>query len=278
MTRVCSPPRSSRARPRPGAASSPDSGTHVDGGLRARRPDELNVANTSMLDHHGELLALWEGGSASVIDRDTLAWQGFKVWGDSLEVLPFTAHPKVEPDGTVWAFGTAFVPAPALVLYHIGAAGAVVKVAVVDPGTLGMVHDFVVTARHLVIVLPPPGVRAVASRGDAARRLRLAARPGLSRAGGRQGRFRHAALVPAPGRVRLSSRQRVGGRGRRHSLRPLCRLRPGNDDRDDACRHARRDQASPRRSSTPGSRSTPTDARRSSTPARSRSSPASRPR
>ena len=129
--------------------------THVDGGLRARRPDDLNVANTSLLDHHGELLALWEGGSASIIDRDTLAWQGFKVWGKSLQGLPFTAHPKVEPDGTLWAFGTAFVPAPALVLYHIGADGAVIKVAVVDPGPLGMVHDFVVTARHLVIVMPP---------------------------------------------------------------------------------------------------------------------------
>ena len=152
-------------------------GTHVDGGLRARRPDDLNVANTSLLDHHGELLALWEGGSASIIDRDTLAWQGFKVWGDSLEGLPFTAHPKVEPDGTLWAFGTAFVPRPALVLYHIGAGGAVVKVAVVDPGPLGMVHDFVVTARHLVIVMPPLVLEP--SRTEAVLLDALAWRPAL---------------------------------------------------------------------------------------------------
>ena len=42
---------------------------------------------------------------ASVLDRETLQWQGFKVWGESLEGLPFTAHPKAEPDGTLWAFG-----------------------------------------------------------------------------------------------------------------------------------------------------------------------------
>ena len=34
--------------------------TPVDGGARPRRPDDLNVANTSLLDHHGELLALWK--------------------------------------------------------------------------------------------------------------------------------------------------------------------------------------------------------------------------
>ena len=69
--------------------------------------------------------------------------------------LPFTAHPRVEADGTLWAFGYAFAPAPALVLYHIAADGAVVKAQALDPGPLGMVHDFVVAARHLVIVLPP---------------------------------------------------------------------------------------------------------------------------
>ena len=55
----------------------------------------------------------------------------------------------------MWAFGYAFAPAPALVLYHIAPDGALVKAKVLDPGPLGMVHDFVVTARHLVIVIPP---------------------------------------------------------------------------------------------------------------------------
>ena len=129
--------------------------TSTDGGARPRRPDDLNVANTSVLDHHGELFALWEGGSASVLDRETLAWRGFKVWGESLDGLPFTAHPKVEPDGTLWAFGYSFAPAPALLLYHIGPDGTLRRAHRIDVGPLGMVHDFVVTARHLVIAIPP---------------------------------------------------------------------------------------------------------------------------
>ena len=129
--------------------------TRIENGIPVRRPDNINTANISVLDHHGELLALWEGGSASRLDRDTLAWRGFKVWGERLEGLPFTAHPKVEPDRTLWAFGYSLAPAPALVLYHIGPEGGLRNVALVDAGPLGMVHDFVVTARHLVIVIPP---------------------------------------------------------------------------------------------------------------------------
>ena len=72
-------------------------GTEVDGALALRRADDINPANISVLHHHGELLALWEGGSASVLDRDSLEWRGFKVWGAGLEGLPFTAHPEVDP-------------------------------------------------------------------------------------------------------------------------------------------------------------------------------------
>ena len=129
--------------------------TPVDDAVPLRRADDINTANISVLDHHGELLALWEGGSASVLDCETLQWQGFKVWGEGLEGLPFTAHPKVEPDGTLWAFGYNLVPVRALVLYHIAADGRVLKAQALDVGPLGMVHDFVVTARHLVIVIPP---------------------------------------------------------------------------------------------------------------------------
>ena len=129
--------------------------TPVEGAMPLRRADDVNTANISVLDHHGELLALWEGGSASVLDRETLEWDSFKVWGEGLEGLPFTAHPRVEPDGTLWAFGYNLVPARALVLYHIAPNGTVVKAQALDPGPLGMVHDFVVTAQHLVIVIPP---------------------------------------------------------------------------------------------------------------------------
>ena len=152
--------------------------TAVEGGARVRGPDDLNTANTSILDHHGELLALWEGGSASVLDRETLAWKGFKAWDDGFEGVPFTAHPKVEPDGTVWAFGLSYAPAARLVLYRIAPNGALVDAAVLDVGPLGMAHDFVVTQRHLVIVLPPL-VFAPEAAGDGAFLDAFAWRPGL---------------------------------------------------------------------------------------------------
>ena len=133
----------------------PGFATPVDDGAPVRRADDINTANISVLDHHGELLALWEGGSASVLDRESLHWKSFKVWGEGLKGLPFTAHPKVEPDGTLWAFGYNLVPVRALVLYHIAADGTVLEAQALDPGPLGMVHDFVVTARHLVVVIPP---------------------------------------------------------------------------------------------------------------------------
>ncbi|MDE0240531.1 MAG: carotenoid oxygenase family protein [bacterium] len=129
--------------------------TRPEGARPVRRADDMNVANTALLDHRGELLALWEGGSASIIDRESLSWEAFKSWGEGLEGLPFTAHPKVEPDGTLWAFGLVSVPYGALVLYHIPGNGAAVRAEVVPLEQPGFVHDFVVTRDFLVIVIPP---------------------------------------------------------------------------------------------------------------------------
>ena len=42
----------------------PGVATRIENGLPMRRPDDINTANITVLDHHGELLALWEGGSA----------------------------------------------------------------------------------------------------------------------------------------------------------------------------------------------------------------------
>lgn len=116
--------------------------------------DEINPGNISPLFHAGELLALWEGGSAHVLDAESLETHGRKVWRDDLRGVPFTAHPKVEPDGTLWAFGYD-ARGGRLVVYHIGPDGAVKNVGVLPAAPLGMVHDFVVTARHLVFALPP---------------------------------------------------------------------------------------------------------------------------
>ena len=59
----------------------------------------MNVANTHIVAHGGELLALWEGGSAMKLDADTLDARGFKTWAPDYAGMPFSAHPRVGPDG-----------------------------------------------------------------------------------------------------------------------------------------------------------------------------------
>ena len=118
-------------------------------------PDDMNAANTSILAHSGRLMALWEGGSALEVDPETLAAGRFAIWHPDLAGLPFSAHPKVEPDGTLWNIGFVTRPRPSLLFYRIDRNGKLVKANLVDAGPLGMVHDFVVTARHLVLLLPP---------------------------------------------------------------------------------------------------------------------------
>ena len=129
--------------------------THLESEAPVRGPDSLNAANISVLHHGGELLALWEGGSATRLDETTLAASGFRNWGPQLSGVPFSAHPKVDPDGTLWNIGCALLPRPALVLYHIDRTGRLIKAGLVDAGPMGLIHDFVVTHKSLVILIQP---------------------------------------------------------------------------------------------------------------------------
>jgi len=130
----------------------PAFGTAIAAKRPMRGPDDINVANTSVLPLPDRLLALWEGGSAYALDRDTLATRGPVSWSDELAGMPFSAHPKVEPDGTVWNFGTGMGK---MVLYQLSAAGELKRHAVFDMPPCAMVHDFVVTQRYLAFLLPP---------------------------------------------------------------------------------------------------------------------------
>ena len=117
--------------------------------------DDMNVANTSMLAHADRLLALWEGGSALEVDSETLSCRGFVDWRDDLAGLPFSAHPKRDVDGTVWNIGVLTNPSPMLLLYRIDPKGGLAAFRPLPVDPLGMVHDFVVTTRHLAVLLAP---------------------------------------------------------------------------------------------------------------------------
>ncbi|WP_315649434.1 carotenoid oxygenase family protein [Roseateles aquae] len=143
-----------RAESQAGRFLLPAYGTAIKPELPITGPDSVNVANTSVLRQGGRLYALWEGGSAYELDADSLAAKGPRVWAPELAGMPFSAHPKVEADGTLWNFGST--PGGRLALYQISPQGQVLRSTVFKvPASTTMVHDFVVTERYLVFLLAP---------------------------------------------------------------------------------------------------------------------------
>jgi len=116
--------------------------------------DAMNAANISVCVHGGELLALWEPGSAYTLDPDTLSTLGLKQWNAPLPLCPFSAHPKLESDGRLWNFGCDPL-AGVLSIHAISPNGKVEQQRQFDVARLPPIHDFAVTRHHLVFVLPP---------------------------------------------------------------------------------------------------------------------------
>ncbi len=116
--------------------------------------DNTNTANISLLNHAGELLALWEGGSAHVINPESLETEGRKVWSSETDGLPFGAHPRVDTDGSVWNVGYSVTPG-ALIIYHISAQGKLLQTHVLPQTATPMIHDFMITKSKIILVLPP---------------------------------------------------------------------------------------------------------------------------
>ena len=130
----------------------PGFGTLGDEGYSVQGPDDTNAANTSVLVVNGELLALWEAGSAFSMDAETLETKGPKTWRDDLKGMPFLAHPKVEPDGRVWNLA---VGGSRVGIYRIGANGALEDFGMVDIGRAAYIHDWTMSERHLIILVQP---------------------------------------------------------------------------------------------------------------------------
>lgn len=129
-------------------------GTNPPGAEPIPAPDAINVANTSVVSHGGELMTLWEGGSATRMDAQTLATRGLKVWSPEYAGMPFSAHPKLEPDGSLWNFGVTSSQG-LLSIYRIKASGELAQAVTIKVPEMSMVHDFAVTEHHLVFLLPP---------------------------------------------------------------------------------------------------------------------------
>ncbi|MBL4598890.1 MAG: carotenoid oxygenase family protein [Rhizobiaceae bacterium] len=127
------------------------SGSELSSGGSA---DGQNPANISLLNHAGELLALWEGGSPHIIDPETLSSSGIKKWTSDTAGLPFGAHPRRDSDGSVWNIGYSANPA-AILIYHLSATGELLQTHLLPQMHTPMLHDFLITDSKLILVMPP---------------------------------------------------------------------------------------------------------------------------
>jgi all-trans-8'-apo-beta-carotenal 15,15'-oxygenase len=128
-------------------------GSYIPSDVPLQGPDSLNPANTSVIEHAGRLMALWEGGSACELNASDLSTRGPVVWKAGLEQVPFSAHPKRDADGHLWNIGSF---GNRLIAWHIDPQGKLVDAKIgASPYAGGMVHDMAITDQYLVVPLPP---------------------------------------------------------------------------------------------------------------------------
>lgn len=141
-----------RLEERLGAIVQPGFGTTARAGNALSGPDDVNAANTNVIAVGGQLLALWEAGSAFALDPETLATRGPVTFRSDLAQMPFLAHPRVEPGGRIWNIGcgdeSAFV-------WRLSATGQLEDGQTIRLPMASYIHDFTATARHLIIVCQP---------------------------------------------------------------------------------------------------------------------------
>jgi all-trans-8'-apo-beta-carotenal 15,15'-oxygenase len=130
----------------------PGFGTNGAANAPIESPDSMNAANTSVMIVGDELWALWEGGSPTRLDPRSLATSGVRPLRADLAGMPFTAHPKVEPNGRIWNLG---LYGERCIIWRLSPTGAVEDAQIIRLPAPSYVHDWAVTERHLVIPLQP---------------------------------------------------------------------------------------------------------------------------
>jgi carotenoid cleavage dioxygenase-like enzyme len=114
--------------------------------------DDTNAANTNVIAVGGELLALWEAGSAFALDPETLATKGPVTFRPDLKQMPFLAHPRIEPSGRIWNLGSGGEQA---FVWRLSASGKFEAGQAIKLPMASYIHDFTATERHLVILCQP---------------------------------------------------------------------------------------------------------------------------
>ncbi|MGH7025278.1 MAG: carotenoid oxygenase family protein [Caulobacteraceae bacterium] len=128
--------------------------------------EDAGVANTNIVWHASRLMALEEGHMPTQLDPASLETRGYaeRYRGN------VTAHPKIDPETgeMVWfAYSAGETPLNATVSYGVtDAQGEVVRRDDFEAPYCSMVHDFLVTRRHVLFpILPLTGSLDRAMRG-----------------------------------------------------------------------------------------------------------------
>ena len=128
-------------------------GTSVRSESPAQGPDSFNTANTNAIEHAGRVLAMWKAARPS---RSTLKISppSARYVEGRLAAGAVLGAPEDRPsDGHLWNIGTS---GDRIIAWHVDAQGRLVDAQVgASPYPNGMVHDMAITARHLVVPLPP---------------------------------------------------------------------------------------------------------------------------
>lgn len=110
-----------------------------------------NTANTALVWHAGQFLALWEGGSPHNIQLPELQTIGEYTYNHKL-TSPFTAHPKVDPvTGEMMFFGYSFAP-PYLQYGVVSAQGEILQTVPIELPIGVMMHDFAITENYTIFM------------------------------------------------------------------------------------------------------------------------------
>ncbi|KYC40292.1 9-cis-epoxycarotenoid dioxygenase [Scytonema hofmannii PCC 7110] len=110
-----------------------------------------NTANTALVWHAGQLLALWEGGAPHAIQVPHLETISEYTYKGNL-ASPFTAHPKVDPKtGEMMFFGYSFA-SPYLQYGVVSAEGELLRTVPIDIPQPVMMHDFAITQNYTIFM------------------------------------------------------------------------------------------------------------------------------
>ena len=111
-----------------------------------------NTANTALVWHAGQMLALNESGKPHAIKLPELETIGEYTYNGKL-ISAFTAHPKVDPvTGEMIFFGYSVFTPPYLQYSVVSAQGELLRTVPIDLSIGVMMHDFAITENYTIFM------------------------------------------------------------------------------------------------------------------------------